>query len=268
MNMTLEVLFLSSLQTKEEFSKSKYLQTISPKELSLRRQGINTRIDLMQLYYNSVMEFSFKEKQRLEPIIKEALKRLENYFANVSSFLLQDGLLRVAKVEGSLDWNFPYTINKTIIIPQKIMITNSDEELINTFVHEMIHLHQKSQPYFYEEIYKNNFGFEKINSEKVIITSNYEKLLITNPDGMIREWVIQLYDGIYLPALLLINKKHYSCLFRLKQSSNDGYYLAEEDPIIAHNRSDYIDMIQGCKQQIDHPNEIIACVITSNILKK
>ena len=266
--MVLEVLFLTKSQTKQEFAKSDYLQTIMPEELGLRRRGVNTRIDLIQHYYKSVMDFTYEEKNRLESIIKNAYLALEKQFPNLSSFLMDNGLLQVGKVEGSLDWYFPYTLNMTIIIPQKIIISNSDEELTKTFVHEMIHLHQKKMPYFYEEIYKNNFGFEKINAEKVIITSNYEKMLITNPDGMVREWIIQLYDGLYLPALIFVKGKHYSCLFRLKQSSNDGYYLAEEDPILAHGRKDYIDMIQNCKDQIDHPNEIIACIITSNIFKK
>lgn len=267
-----EVVFLNRNQTKEEFKKSKYLQTISSRELNIRRElfgnTANTRVDLMQYYYKSVREFAYEEKEKLEIIVKNALELLNKKFPNITHFIAPNNKIFLGKVEGTLDWHFPYTLNMTIILPINIINEKSQDELTSTMIHEMIHLHQKTQPNFYEEIYKNNFGFEKINPEKIIITSNYENKLITNPDALKREWVIQLYDGLYLPALIYLQQRHYSCLFRLKKSLNEGYYVAEEDPIIAHSRSDYIQMVQGCKEQLDHPNEIIACIIASSIFKK
>ena len=153
----------------------------------------------------------------------------------------------------------------TIILPEKII---NQDTLERTLIHEMIHLHQKTQPHFYEEIYTNSFGFEKINAEKVIITSNYENNLVTNPDALRREWAIQLYDGLYLPAIICIKNIHYASLFKLTLSSNPGYYVASDDTIMAKSRKDYLNMIHNCHQQVDHPNEIIACIITSNSYKK
>jgi hypothetical protein len=263
-----EVHFLSKQETRQEYQKSPYLQTISSKELDIRKnkyaRRTNVRVDLMQFYYNSTLDFTYEEKEHIEPILKQALFRLENHFPGVTQYLLFENKLRLGKVEGSLDWHFPYTLNMTIILPEKVI---SQDTLERTLIHEMIHLHQKTQPHFYEEIYTNSFGFEKINPEKVIITSDYENNLVTNPDALRREWAIQLYDGLYLPAIVYINKQHQDCLFRLKKSSNPGYYISDEIPSIAKSRKDYLEMIQNCNQQVDHPNEIIACIITSNIFK-
>ena len=263
-----EVHFLSKQETRQEYQTSTYLQTISSKELDIRKnkhgRKTNVRVDLMQFYYNSTLDFTYEEKEIIEPILKQALNKLENHFPGVTQHLLFENKIRLGKVEGSLDWYFPYTLNMTIILPEKVI---NEETLERTLIHEMIHLHQKTQPHFYEEIYTNSFGFEKINAEKVIITSDYENNLVTNPDALRREWAIQLYDGLYLPAIVYINKQHYDCLFRLKKSSNPGYYISDDKPITAKSRKDYLDMIQNCNQQVDHPNEIIACIITSNIFK-
>jgi hypothetical protein len=264
----ISVHFLTKKETNQEYQKSQYLQTISSKEISTRinehNQKANTRIDLMHYYFNSSLDFTMEEKQHIEPIINKALKLFENHFPGVTKFLLVENKLRLAKVQGSLDWNFPYTLNMTIVLPQNML----KDDITSTILHEMIHLHQKKQPHFYEEIYRNSFGFEKINPEKIIITTNYENYLITNPDALKREWVIQLYDGLYLPALIYVNNSHINCLFKLRESSNPGYYLAQEPPINAKSRKDYLEIIHNCKQQVDHPNEIIACIITSNIFKK
>ena len=89
-----------------------------------------SRTELMLFYFDSIMQFTYEEQELLQQATNKALQKLNNWFPN----FLKDTEIKFIKVEGSLDWNMPYTINNCIVMPY-IMLKNKKEILQNDYVH-------------------------------------------------------------------------------------------------------------------------------------
>ena len=254
--------FLNKQQSINEFSTSDYLKDIRVHEFKFRQNKkklkAKSRTELMLFYFDSIMQFTYEEQELLQQATNKALQKLNNWFPN----FLKDTEIKFIKVEGTLDWNMPYTINNCIVMPY-IMLKNK-KELVKTIVHELIHIHQRINPEFYSNLYSGIFSFEHTNC--IINLSNYENITITNPDTNNTQWIIQLYDGLYYPAMIYINNTSQEVLFRIKRDNNNCY-VAIDNPLKAHSRKDYIELLRGCNEQISHPNEIIACSIVTALFK-
>lgn len=253
--------FLNKQQSINEFSTSDYLKDIRVHEFKFRQNKkklkAKSRTELMLFYFDSIMEFSYKDQEILYKATTLALQKLNKWFPD----FLKDHEIKFIKVEGSLDWHMPYTINNCIVMPYTSI---KSKDLVKTIVHELIHIHQRINPEFYNNLYSGMFSFEHTNC--IINLSNYENITITNPDVNNTQWIIQLYDGLYYPAMIYINNTSQEVLFRIKKDNNNCYVVVDY-PIKAHSRKDYIELLRGCNEQISHPNEIMACSIVSGLFK-
>lgn len=155
-------------------------------------------------------------------------------------------------------------------------------EICTTLFHEMIHLLQKNPsmaPLFYETYKK--LGFISIKREDII--NPFEPgaapfIEITNPDGQNYQWICQVYDKyqklkFYLPLLVNDHSNNPTgVIVELDRtdgsSSVDGkWYLSRRWGWI-NEFEPYTSKFFGMKNQLYHPNEIMAIMISENIIEE
>lgn len=98
---------------------------------------------------SSITEFSFLEKIILVVCMFSAdhkLKKIrEQYFDGEKA--VQDVEWRIGCVEGrEYEYGLPHTVGSTIIFTKEMMTDYSWKDLIDTLVHEKVHLYQKRYP--------------------------------------------------------------------------------------------------------------------------
>jgi len=256
--------FLDKKTAKKYFIKCDYLKKIGSQEINLRStrymKTAVTRIELMENYFDSVLSFSSEEKMYIEKFHKKAISLLfnVNYIAKNEEYVYM-------KVHGTLDWYNSFVISENcIILPFRLFYNTQENEFLKNILSCIIYCNQQEEKNYYDGFYNNLFGFEKIDENKIIVLKD-EKRIITNPNGLQREWIINLCDGFYLPCLLLHNEELVSCLLPLKKFSD--YYVTKSEPIIASTREDYVNLTCCIdkKEKLDHPNEIFASFLMKKI---
>jgi hypothetical protein len=247
-------LFLTKDEARKEFLNSEYLKSIKPQEINLRTNEYNetaySRVELLEFYFESIMEFNPNEKNKITQALKDCIKSLKDYNENINFI----------KLEGSLDWNNTYVLNNTIVLSKKCL-KYGHETFGKIILINLLKLKQLKNPRVYEPLYTTTFGFEKINSDRVLIVSEYYSNIITNPDACDNLWVIFLYDGLYVP--LLIKNNFYfpeTYLFRLQKITNSEYYYKNiDEPVKALDREDYLNLFQNyVVSTLDNPVSIFA----------
>ena len=247
-------LFLTKDEARKEFLNSEYLKSIKPQEINLRinqyHETAYSRVELLEFYFESIMEFNPNEKNKITQALKDTTNILKDCNENINFI----------KVEGSLDWNNSYVLNNAIVLSKKCL-KYTNETFSKIILTNLLKLTQLKNPSVYEPLYTTTFGFEKINSDRVLIVSHYYSKIITNPDTCDNLWVIVLYDGLYVP--LLIKNNFYfpeTYLFRLQKITNSQYYYKNiDEPIRALEREDYLNLFQNSIiSSLDNPVSIFA----------
>src|SRR6056300_370536 len=254
--------FLDKNEAKKELIKCEYLKKIGSQEINLRvtryLSCAITRIELMENYTESVIPFSGEEKNYIKKQVEKACILLCDILPNLNT-----EEYKFIKVHGTLDWYHSFAISKNcIVLPFKMFYNTKEEDFLKTIIKCIIYCNQHQEKKSYDNYYNNMFGFEKVNENNIIVLKDEQRVL-TNPNGLKKEWVINLCDGFYLPCMILNCETPISCLLPLRKFSD--YYVSKNDPIIASTRKDFINMINNVShnEKLDHPNEIFA----SNIIK-
>ena len=174
------------------------------------------------------------------------------------------------KSKSGKDWDFPYTfisgehnvIMLTEIGLQKILSGTGfkNRYLLETLLHEIIHLHQKRNNDSYVSYYERIYGFKQITLDNY---DNNVAEMITNPDGYYvngKIWAIKIDDNYYFPYLEISMKE------RLRKINyiNNRWLLSNifaDDGINAK----YNAMFKVESQRY-HPNEIFARINAKKII--
>lgn len=259
--------FLDKKQAKEQFIKCEFLKKIGSQEIIVRKtrylETAVSRVELLENYIQSIIMFSYEEKIYIEKIHKKAILLLCDYLPNLKN---EDYMF--IKVHGTLDWYSSFVISgNCIVFPFKLFYNTEESEILKIMIKCIIYCSQTKEKDLYDTFYNNLFGFEKVHENNIIIIKD-DKRVITNPNGLKREWIINLCDGFYFPCLILHNEELISCLLPLKKFSD--YYVTKGEPLIASSREDYVKLT-CCfdkKERLDHPNEIFASFIVKKIFFK
>jgi hypothetical protein len=94
---------------------------------------------------------------------------------------------------------YPHTRNDVIIIP--LYLLNNSSQLVNTLIHEKIHVYQKLYPEDINEYLQNN-GFTKYK-----LRSEYNEMFNTRSNPDMDEWIYKDKDGNIMMAEYIDNPK-------------------------------------------------------------
>jgi len=234
----MSIKFLDVKEAAKEYLKTDYFQQMNYVELIYRLDSLRLshnpgddcytlRNKIMYYYTSLVTDFTEYEKN----VIRFYFKHLFNLLWKKAPGLIpKSKRIGLIKLNEGVDWNYPYTINHSIILPT-IFITSlidiyrqfedqisrtpievwnptrppydSIDQKTLVLCHELIHILQRNQHLYpghatiFNFIYTNIWGFKRINKSQIKFSHfNEENFfnVITNPDGYNYEWVIPVYN--------------------------------------------------------------------------
>jgi len=239
------IIFVSATDAKDIYLNSGYLSNLGKEEKRLRLVN-SPGNDIINVYRHGFLEWTDHDKTT----IHEYIRRLKD---------LDDGLgvtciWKFIKLDHRLEWGYPQTINDCIVISNRLLQKINSREVIATLVHEQIHVQQRRYPDWFRKLY-HSWGFRQTSS--IRIPQEIHDELLTNPDGMSRNWIIYIDSKWYLPLakanhqLVLGQLEHHGGKFTLIGLSEDQLLIKKYLSLLPVHRQAY------------HPNEISAHYLTS-----
>lgn len=256
---------------------------------------------LRKLYGSLTRDFTTYE----QAVVNFYFKQLYDILSQKAPGLIPKAKpIGLIKLEQGVDWDYPYTINHCVVIPVKFLNSliktyqrfgqqlnqpiqqmwnpvRPPYQMINQklmfLFHELIHILQKNKNLYsghktlFDYIYTEVWGFHKISKDQIV---NRDKFLnvITNPDGYNFEWAIPIfnhetnYQHWFLPLLSLdLNNRPTGILVELEKLPN-GHFKALRRWNFIHNYKRYVNKFYGLEQQLYHPNEIMAHLLSNYVI--
>lgn len=180
------------------------------------------------------------------------------------------------KFKKGFEWNCPFTIGvDTIILSSTVMEdaikgkahSHFRERVLEILVHELVHLHQRREPDQYIHIYTDIFGFIR---KHVNLTHDLSQYVVTNPDGHNYEWImpfrINAETKFLLPVAILEQGAVTGVLVELT-TMNGQIFHNRNNTVIPIAAYPLYNELFGVQQQLYHPNEIIAHLISQYIVQ-
>ena len=210
--------------------------------------------EMKEFYINNVKNFTEDEKQS----IIESINYLYRNYTNKVPLLKEWNIIKVSK---DVDWGFPFTINKYIVLPEGKI--SGKIGLAKILFHEQIHIMQREMPGVFKDYYKNTWGYEeyKLPSDDWI-----KKYLVINPDSDdYYKW--KLDEDLYLLPLPTTYNKHY-------KFTENALFLTKDGKILSKDGEPYIESLRNISKygirfynasSLYHPGEIFAFILTDMV---
>lgn len=200
----------------------------------------------MTLYENYVVEMNIIEKMYIAFIV---------FYLNIVLFpykTLYGIPWKFAKSLNNVEYNYPHTIKDIIILPNHF-VTMNIMKLVDIVLHEKVHIFQRYYPIYTMKLYIDHWHLNVYKLEK-------EEKERANPDiSMIKFSYFNPY----------VNKQVYNYTeYRESPQNMKDTILKEirlQDKSLDKSRI-YYDIIHDNNYQSEHPNEIMACIITDILL--
>jgi hypothetical protein len=277
----MSIVFLNNTDAFVEYLQTDYFDQMSIRELKYRLEQLNiVSIDpinkkkakhkLINLYKLLINNFTNKEKN----IIKHNFDLLFEIMKGKSPKLIPTLPIKLIKFNGKTDWNYPYTINHSIILTTQFinqLLDNEKEKKkkLVTLCHELIHLLQRNDNIYphhasiFDSMYVNIFGFIK-NNKSIIDRSGLN--IVTNPDGYNYRWIVRM-DGnkLFMPIVTSdTDHKLSGILCEIKEFDNNLILTNNWKKI--NDTEQYKSRFYGTVDQLYHPHEISCDLIAQYIV--
>ena len=265
------IIFYSKGKACKIFKKSKYFDNFSDKDLETRNILNKDKNEILQYYCSNLDNFSYNDKVSICWIIDKINKNLKK-----NKFLSQIWYFCTFK---NLEYDFPHTHNYCIFLPRmfidEINASYSQnlplrkmKNLINTLIHEKVHVFQRSHKYLFEKLYlKWNF----IKGE-IIDPYDYKENIRNNPDSYASNYVfVNNGEYILMNAIFRKNSKN------IGEIDNLGIYLKKigKNTFITtknteklKNLKSYNEFFGDIHNNYYEPNEISAELLSYYYLEK
>jgi hypothetical protein len=205
-------------------------------------------------YRESFREMTENEKK----ILINAVRIANQYLVNYPN--LRDLTWMFAKVVDGIENNWPHTHNQAIILTSKV-ISKPQDELVETLIHEKIHVYQRVFAQNINELYMNYLSFIPItSSDGIKIPYDIVERMRSNPDLNRKTYMFN--NNFYITQLY--NSEQPNSLNDSKVYAvypNNGHSMI---PLT----NDMLGIPTQINCQLEHPNEITACIISKIITKK
>lgn len=302
--------FLNKAEGEDLFTNTSYFSQMSVGEIRARLQTAGVAIDnsqdvrnlIQKLYINSVNDFTSSEKtvlvQYFSMVMSLLKEKAPTLFPNTKICVCKLSNLR------KLDWNFPYTLNNCIVLPQqfvdycileahdlKTSLSQKSNEVWNlyrpqlskmlkpatTIAHEIIHIMQRyptpKQSDLIERVY-SEWKFKRLHANTIRHHSTNARnfLTITNPDGLNYTWTIGIWSQNkthwFAPLLILPSVEHNPEGILLPLTVEYNGSLTAGNFMEIEQNGKYLEMFGEIGvESLYHPNEIFATAVSEWLIK-
>jgi len=231
-------IFVSSTELFDIINNSGYFNKFTQKDMNIR--NCSNIKECNELYKKNIIEFNNTQKNKLNNLIQKVNKILKDY-RSLNNINWKFGFINTELEEG-----LPHT-HINIIILSTDFFNNSEEQQINTLIHEKIHIYQKKYMNKTESLYKS-YNFIKQHK-------NNSNLRRTNPD-------LNNYTYSY-------NGKSFYSNYKKNSNSLKDIEIILENNSNTENNSDNIVNINDFNKEpnkYEHPDEIFAYLLTEKII--
>jgi hypothetical protein len=247
--------FLDYSQAKKIFDENSICHSLTPEEIQLKlhpnvspslrnNTWTNTRQQWVEMccdqYTDNILNF--------RPNELSAIGRLYNQSRDENKLKIPKSISRIKfiKINGNLDWNYPYTIGEAIVLPRPLIEQirrgfMSVDEFASLINHELIHIDQRINQSKYDRLYSENNIIQVPTSD--LITS---VKLATNPDDPVNlKTVYPITNNTYILTSLvydsrrLLNEPIQMAIEMIKrpdgrfiQKNEDSYWLMGQCPYL------------------------------------
>ena len=195
------------------------------------------------------------EIDKITPATQKAESELYPILHKVGINISKPMNWEIIKSNNGFNWNVCYTQGGVIILSQKRLDT--DDNLVRTLAHEMIHIYQRRYPKLFRDFYKKKMKFTdfKPNEKQLqkIDELGIDKIYVENPDNC--RLGLMVYNKKYLPITIILPNE--------KQPLNIVLELTDDDVIWDKEKKHEMNAYD--KVTLDQPNEMFAYMVTKNI---
>jgi hypothetical protein len=245
-----------TIVTKEEFvvqvNVSDFFTSLSEADLKARQNKASQGGEQYRNeYIEAFEELTDSDKTLLTRIVDEA-NRLTSSYKN-----LQQLEWRIAKVRNTIEYGLPHTIGNMIVI-SKDTLRRPEKEIVNTMIHEKLHVFQRMNRSSAQQ-WATSMGFRVLlPSEFATLNKDILQLRRSNPDLDKNTYV---HEKSNLVMRQLYNSNSPTSIV---DSKAIGIPLTGNyNPISLTN--DLIGLPKDFYCQLEHPYEIMACLISEMI---
>ena len=264
--ITNNINFIKKTNVRDIILKSDYFNNFTSIDLKLR----NIDSNIKEFYFNNVLNYNQEEKDALTWIIEQI---------NIKdSFMNEDwNFVKFRDLEN----NFPHTHLKYIFLSQKQVndiVYNYRKKskisgmryLINTIIHEKVHVYQRLYPEKFDELYKL-WNFSK--PKNIYNIEKFKNLVRNNPDSD-KSYYVYSFDDTHI----LMNALYNSDAKNIGDTKYIGLYLDKIDDNTYINKTNIVKELKNIQeynylfgnisQNYYHPNEISAELIAAYYMEK
>jgi hypothetical protein len=173
-----------------------FFQKVNKLDMMLQMQQnypLSTNRDILLNDYktyiqNDLDDFTLKESEFLIKVIQEAFQLCSK--VAYKQFPVE---IKMIKTKGKhFGDGVYYTRENSIIIPQNVLIGLNHEDMLHVILHELSHIITRMHPDLKTQLY-SLIGFKKL-ANPLIINDFLKERILTNPDGVDRNWATNLTD--------------------------------------------------------------------------
>ena len=250
---------------------NQYIRSIHPSMYSVKlgtSETDNSKTMKRVKNHKHVEEFKKQYMTQLrEPTVGE-IGQLSSKCAAIDGMLKEYKLHRLREIpwhfiisKRNLEFGYPYTLGNTIVLPEHMVSDVSTE----TLLHEKIHVFQRMYPRLFDDLYTVLFPFmKKMDAPDIAFSDDIRKTEMTNPDGNSDIWLyfdkgVWFYPSLQLGTVSMTEEVGYAVESRLnpmKVDSRRRVPLRSLHALRSYPRS----------VSVYHPNEIIACLLSHQVV--
>ena len=251
---------------------NQYIRSIHPSMYSVKlgtSSGDNTsKMTNRAKNHKHVEEFKRQYMTQLREPTADEIGQLSSKCASIDGMLKEYKLNLLCGVpwhfiisKRNLEFGYPYTLGNTIVLPEHMVSDVSTE----TLLHEKIHVFQRMYPGLFDDLYSLLFPFmKKMDAPDIAFSDDIRKTEMTNPDGNSDIWLyfdkgVWFYPSLQLGTVSMTEEVGYAVESRLapmKVDSRRRVPLRSLHALRSYPRS----------VSVYHPNEIIACLLSHQIV--
>ena len=242
-----------------------YLKDLSIDEILFKtdqKYNFLQKTSLLSFYQQHFLDFSDNDKNNIHLHLDIINKHSKKYL-KILNFNW-----KFIKFSNILEKNMPFTFADHILLPEifldnlnpkknDILIENCD-----TLIHECIHVIQRENQTLLDNIYPNIFNCIKINN--LIISNQWKKQKMTNPDGLNINWVYKYLNDYYLPMLIFKKSSRSVKQIIIKLKFANGKYYTSKNFMNIYQFPPFKKYPKNIS--LYHPNEIMAYILPKIIL--
>jgi hypothetical protein len=293
-----ELNFFNEKNSYSLFGDYSYLQLMNP--INIQSRGANSKAECIKMYLSNILKISDEEKESTLKFVEHLLYILSKSDIKYLDVFLETVLktIYIAKNSNWLEQGLPHTHKNIVFLPQswfnqinnvnynketgieigtenqsqsqsqnnKMIIELQDHTFLNaseTFLHELVHIHQRIKSDDYYNFYKS-IGF--IEAKYIDNFENVLKMNRQNPDGMNLNWVWKdPYTNTYYWIGAVFNSENPSSLtdvnyiaFPLYPITDLTFKRVENSKNKILNEFDNFQKYFGIHNNNYHPAEIVA----------